>query len=999
MFEFHPAASILMFMGRNEEGIVALERALAQNTNQHLLKGFALCNYIEALRLTNKLDEARNIGYRFLKHVRFRHKEDQASLFNNLGKVELQLGNRGLAIDRFSDCVNALSSRSDCWRRLLESLINDNQLELAHKVALKGINLFPNDGLLFHLYGVVLHSEKKVEEALHVYRYAATLSPGLYIIRSSIAAALQGLGLADQAMEVYADLLNDPNGIRDAGLLNNFGALLGTMNRHEEEIYWLSQALRLDNSQEQAMTNIAGFLQDEGLLDDAHNLLNKLLKFRGFRVSQSVLIELRKVVMMSPISASFEQMMFERNEIMNGLRSIVQKYSNVHPKTEIENSFDRIHFYVSFHGMNDRELQELVGQTYAALLSEPGIVLPSLESRLQKFLHLGKSIVHESINTVSVVNSTVSVSNTSDRIRIGFMSKFFGVFEPHGMLLDGTMKYLPRSQFTVVCLPIARTDGKPLAPTLLEACDELYPISLIHRHALGILETLNLDVLLFADLIGEPMNHFLAHSRIAPIQIAFWGNPITSGSPTMDYFISSEVMEHPYRTRFPSQQDAYSEQLIFAEGQGIWYFRPVDPEVEVARVNLTGRVAKPIPFSRRDLLCVSVAEQMQRIEEVEAMWQGSVNTTLSIFAAIDVDNEKRGLRYQCLTNSTGHEDAFIFILPQSVFKIHPLYDHVLAHILLRCERCHLVVTGGRRPLWTDLYRRRLHSIFEEYSRINNVSSLSTRFHIIERVSSESFYTLLSASDAVLHPFPFDGSRTSADAFLTHKPLITLPTEYLRGRMGYSLLRTMNLPELAARDIEEYINISVRLADDDVFYDEMVQKLQDRVDLIWEDLRFPYSVISFLQRLCGFEKISFEKFLSTTGRNVDEEVQRDNERQQNAKEFDEKFGNQHWMLNKNGVALLESTMDFVNNTLNSTQNRSVSWPRLFQYWKDSLASTGSTASTHWPDHPHFSQFTNSIKRGFDIVTYITEAVNRRREREMKNVAARQKINDADVKQLE
>jgi hypothetical protein len=30
--------------------------------------------------------------------------------------------------------------------------------------------------------------------------------------------------------------------------------------------------------------------------------------------------------------------------------------------------------------------------------------------------------------------------------------------------------------------------------------------------------------------MSEPMTHFLAHARVAPIQMAFWGNPITSGS-------------------------------------------------------------------------------------------------------------------------------------------------------------------------------------------------------------------------------------------------------------------------------------------------------------------------------------------------------------------------------------------------------------------------------------------------------------------------------------
>ena len=118
------------------------------------------------------------------------------------------------------------------------------------------------------------------------------------------------------------------------------------------------------------------------------------------------------------------------------------------------------------------------------------------------------------------------------RVRVGFISKFFGIFEPHGMLLDGIMNYLPRSQFIIVALSIARTDGKPLNPTINDAADEVIEIPLSYKYAREIIGDLDLSILVFADTMSEPMTHFLAHSRISPLQFAFWGNPITSG-PTM----------------------------------------------------------------------------------------------------------------------------------------------------------------------------------------------------------------------------------------------------------------------------------------------------------------------------------------------------------------------------------------------------------------------------------------------------------------------------------
>ncbi len=376
-------------------------------------------------------------------------------------------------------------------------------------------------------------------------------------------------------------------------------------------------------------------------------------------------------------------------------------------------------------------------------------------------------------------------------------------------------------------------------------------------------------------------------------------------------------MEHPFRTRMPPSDDPYSEQVLLTEGQGIWYFRPVDPEVELAKVNLTHRVGKPIPYSR---------------------------------ASFNLSDE-----------------WFIFLLPQSVFKIHPLYDYVLAEILHQNPSVHLVVTGGRRLLWTNLYRTRLQHILGD-------DVYSHRLHIIERVSSENFYNFLSLADVILHPFPFDGSRTSADALMVHKPFITLPTEYLRGRMGYSFLRTMNIPELVAIDITQYIQIAGRLVNEPKFYEETVNKIKDRLDWIWEDMMFPYAISAFLQRLSGYPVSTYEEFLiGTKDRNVEEELERSMIRTANAAAFDKSFGQQLWQLDDSGRATLEAMIRDSNQ-----------WPRLFEHWR----KTDLIPRNHsLPQHPPFVKFRNSKMRGFDLRQYVTDAVelkNLKRDQRVKNL---------------
>jgi predicted O-linked N-acetylglucosamine transferase (SPINDLY family) len=52
--------------------------------------------------------------------------------------------------------------------------------------------------------------------------------------------------------------------------------------------------------------------------------------------------------------------------------------------------------------------------------------------------------------------------------------------------------------------------------------------------------------------------YFLAFARVARVQATFFGHPTTSGLPSMDYFLTSELIEMP-----PGQaQSHYSEQLV-----------------------------------------------------------------------------------------------------------------------------------------------------------------------------------------------------------------------------------------------------------------------------------------------------------------------------------------------------------------------------------------------------------------------------------------------------
>jgi len=78
-----------------------------------------------------------------------------------------------------------------------------------------------------------------------------------------------------------------------------------------------------------------------------------------------------------------------------------------------------------------------------------------------------------------------------------------------------------------------------------------------------------LHILIIPEIAMDPMTPCLAAFRLAPVQCASWGHPDTTGFPTVDYYLSSDLMEPE------NGQDHYSEKLIRLPNLSI-YYDPLD---------------------------------------------------------------------------------------------------------------------------------------------------------------------------------------------------------------------------------------------------------------------------------------------------------------------------------------------------------------------------------------------------------------------------------------
>ncbi|GEO80076.1 tetratricopeptide repeat protein [Pararhodospirillum oryzae] len=94
------------------------------------------------------------------------------------------------------------------------------------------------------------------------------------------------------------------------------------------------------------------------------------------------------------------------------------------------------------------------------------------------------------------------------------------------------------------------------------------------------LEALCLDVLVYPEVGVDPLTTALAHARLAPLQVALPGHPVTTGLPSIDAYVSADALEPP------GARAHYREPLIRVPGLMTCQPRPQPEAADRARLAL-----------------------------------------------------------------------------------------------------------------------------------------------------------------------------------------------------------------------------------------------------------------------------------------------------------------------------------------------------------------------------------------------------------------------------
>lgn len=146
------------------------------------------------------------------------------------------------------------------------------------------------------------------------------------------------------------------------------------------------------------------------------------------------------------------------------------------------------------------------------------------------------------------------------RFRLGYVSHRLSTFNGARWAL-GTLKYQSKEIETFIINLVPKEDKTSLCFRRL--ADNYFHAPFPTLDVAPIIQSLDLDALIFTDVGMSGASLQLAAMRLARRQLTGWGHPVTTGSPTMDDYISCMHMEPS------SGPDHYSENLIRLPRNGL----------------------------------------------------------------------------------------------------------------------------------------------------------------------------------------------------------------------------------------------------------------------------------------------------------------------------------------------------------------------------------------------------------------------------------------------
>jgi protein O-GlcNAc transferase len=461
---------------------------------------------------------------------------EHADSLQNLGLIVLQLGRTDEAIKLLRRVLDIRPRYAEVHNNLAVALQKCGEIEQAVSHWEKAVALKPDYAEAYGNLARVLNEQGKTGLALACWERAVALKPDHVGAQGDFAAALQRVNRFDEAIAHYERALAlKPDHIE---LHCSFAAALRNAGRTSEAVARYQKALALGPDHVGAHVAIGGVLETEGKTGEATAHYERALALRPELADLRFRLCTAQLPILYLDEAEIEGRRAAYRRRLEQLRADVEAGRAAGDLAAAVGSNQP--FFLPYQGQNDRDLQSLYGALVCRIVADKYPAAPLPPPPLLP----------------------------DEKVRVGIVSGLFRHHTVWKLMIRGWLSQLDRRKFRVFCYHTG-ADRDAQTDIAASQCDRFVQGPLPGERWREEILADRPHILIYPDIGMDPGSAWIAAHRLAPIQCVSWGHPNTTGYPTIDYFLSSELMEPP------DAEQHYTERLVRLPSLSIFY-EPLD---------------------------------------------------------------------------------------------------------------------------------------------------------------------------------------------------------------------------------------------------------------------------------------------------------------------------------------------------------------------------------------------------------------------------------------
>lgn len=394
-----------------------------------------------------------------------------------------------------------------------------------------------------HVLGVLAYERGNLDQAVELLKRAIMFNPAHAGAHNNLGVILCKIGNFGEGIAAYQRAIAiDPT---YAVAHSNLGGAYTTENRSDEAIIQCEKAVELRPNYAEAHYNLASAYQRQGRAKEAVAHFELAVQLNPKYADAKFALCIAELPI---LFADEAEIATQRDAYEQRLKALIHDQQQL---ADLASGVGMAQpFQLAYQGCNDRELQTLYGSFVCRIMADryPPVALTKL-------------------------------TRPGERVRVGIVSGYFCQHSNWKIPIKGWISQLDRSRFEVFgCHTGIIRDGETAAAARL--CDHFVQGPLSIDAWRRVILSAALHVIIYPEIGMNPVAVKLAAQRLAPVQCNSWGHPETSGFPTMDYYLSSELME-PADAR-----SHYTEQLISLPNLSVFYESTATEPAAVSRSEL-----------------------------------------------------------------------------------------------------------------------------------------------------------------------------------------------------------------------------------------------------------------------------------------------------------------------------------------------------------------------------------------------------------------------------